>query len=1440
MKTISYYFRFFIQIIVCMQLMLYPAWSFSAEEGSSTRGDASASSGADFQKGNINKYINRANDFNSQVESLYENIFGSRESSDYYRNHPLDMYSLVNQEVKPYDYRQPLFRRGVKGDLQKPYPRQISLEQIFIEVLNTEGEVEAVLHNRGDSALMSKEGGNSLYAGPAYVPGDGKQTFRIKHRGQVLHSFPFHINWVSVFNNYLVFMEPSQVYEQKGKALISFIDLSVFQPALGKTALPVFRIPAIADTTQKQEILLEPEAVSIEDLVSKTDSEDRRKVLKVGSSNRQFSISYEELEKLSRIQQLAFNAQVSILDIKRYESDVIPFVRDISDKVEELLQRGVQLENTDGQNQNREESYKIMQEMISRGLHTRLGIGSAEDRAGVYTQWRDSEHYLSLHEKDLTEDQKKAYESFISSLTMDTDFQKAVAQVSTAQSYKKKIMERLKGLYLYLTMPQPLGASRILEGLGAIAGSLRPGETVTSRSTLMLEGMRQLGSNKRFRFSTALLAGAVSAAVPEVRDFYMWTFSTFQQWLINWKEILVDTSAKGFSFINWHNVQEAYFSSKTFGPFMIGTGAVAVSLLALFLTPHFVTNIVEFVKYYKSSKFGEHIKSLKQVFIDFEQKIQDNFYNDLSNMEKRRVGLPIDLRFQNQQVVKGLFQLGKRWADVLKGYVDTNTSIDWFINIHDPETRRIATSVKLTSFAENIGLDNITSGGQPSIRLVLRPAENESYSREFILVEGVFSELFTEIEGRTHLIENLSMELQGIKGVSDFVFAYSGDIKDANFSKEDKKRLKTSLQNIKNEKSWFKKVFNKVFQRQSESSTAAEQTDILSIKQIHHAGQAFMNIFSYANWANTFSVMAFLWNEWFLYRSFIIAPRTGVRALWYNNYFDRIYTKRHRATRFNGAHTSRLEALWDWADNQVKKKSGREYLSALKDFEKEIISIERMYMRTAAEQAYLLALDMYMEDPKGEKKLENVIKTGVEQTGGDKTQYGLKEDNKSAYVLDLSRLKKKDKWSFELFQRMLFKEAMREFVKEQLGISGEKLSDRQIRRKVIQHFSQGGSLTLKQESLSKARNRVQVLAENLNLKDKVSSVMQKFYRALPEKLSAKRERVAEKFLNPNNNTQMETYEIVNQGLKDPESIARAVRLELNRMKYDIPIGFVLTLLVLAGADYGLLQIVHEERFSEEAFFHLSRYAIWAGFVTGVVMGFLSNVWWKIQEDARLAVGGGFDNIPEKKDVDKKISSLRWYWKQFIHKENNFLGHYKYIGRRIWSNVPGFFVNFGLIVWPLTLGRFDIDLFIVGYLISVLTGFIAFDIKLDQSYERFANFSLKNFIRQGFDFNGKDKRFLYHPAVIKEKVRVSDKHRRNFNLLKVIFWQSIFGNIVEIFQTVPSKDGSFAVMRQFFFKNTLTDYWVKATNSLQELGVPGRVVNICQKAFTNNRVDLPGE
>ena len=111
---------------------------------------------------------------------------------------------------------------------------------------------------------------------------------------------------------------------------------------------------------------------------------------------------------------------------------------------------------------------------------------------------------------------------------------------------------------------------------------------------------------------------------------------------------------------------------------------------------------------------------------------------------------------------------------------------------------------------------------------------------------------------------------------------------------------------------------------------------------------------------------------------------------------------------------------------------------------------------------------------------------------------------------------------------------------------------------------------------------------------------------------------------------------------------------------------------------------------------------------------MANTWMKVQEDHRIAEIGGFDKVPTKADLDKGF--WRYYFKSFIkNPKNKWWDNQKHYTKLIWANVPAAFITIAILN-GLAFGRFDLGMFLAGYMVMFTTPFIGFGLKIEQSFE----------------------------------------------------------------------------------------------------------------------------
>ena len=1544
--------RTIIHFIVCIQLILSPAWSFSAEQPTAEQPTAEQSvteqpsNPISLKDSNLSTELQKAEKFNEEVASLYDHVLGRRVESEYYKNHPLDVYGLIGQEVRPYQYREvgentvfsktdshyinqekpyynnrtlieerigQYFSRSQESSNEntvesepvesetttpeneqkkpitenektepeqekpitenektepeqekpnpkplKPYKHIIPIEHLFVEVVDEKGEVKAILNTKGEkiNPLVFKGASSagwvdsSLYTNHSYITEDeGKYQFRITYRGQVLHTFPNHISWISIFGPYIVLMQASQVYE-KGQAMPSFIDLSYFQQALGKTALPLFRAPAKIDTEEKRNTLLTPENIFIENTTN-SEHNNQEQALRIKNNNKIYTFTQSEIAHLSQIQQMFYNLVVSLINIKNYDSDVIPFVKDIARQVEQLTEKAADIKG-----ENYIESISILKEILSARLQQRSQIGSPNDRTGAYGQWINTRDRLERNQARLNSKNNSTRATLLENLEKDTAFQTAVSETSQENAKKEGIIRRLQALYWRLTMPQPLGTPKILEGLGLIAGSLRPQENVQTRGGALMEGLKTVFASKSGRIgSTALVAGLLGIASPEIALFYKEIF-TFSADLVKVStETLYSSVSRASAFIlEPSTLHSSYVADGKAIKTAEGLGAMLGIVFSLFGLTHIIMNSWDFRKYLKSQKAQTHqeeVRSFRTRFMDWEQRQINEFNENLIKAELRKTGLPVEIHLPGGTILNMVFQTDNSWARLINNYNKNRNHINLNLHINNG-----ATFISLSSSQEILESD---VKEQKKIKLILKPSisdDQRQKSRTFVLQEGIFADLFKNME-TGELANSIEMELSAQNKRKKSIFHYTGVLSQSDFSKEEQERVKQALeyaQEYKQNRSLLRKIRKALRiarKSETEQTAATAQTETLSQTQINSFAKAVLYSWSFANWNKTFSSLIKVWNSWFKFRTLLMSrPSVSLRVLFFNKHFDRIHEQRIDATIFNGGRISKWRA---WREQQQEQKSGKEYLSVLENFEQQVLAIEKQYIRASAEEAYLLALNMYADpkiDESIKKELENILHQGVDRESnfraGAIQQLGLKIDESTDnFSLHLpkgklwDRANRKTVFLMEFFQRTLRKEAIRDLLKEKLGLSDQKLSDLEIRKIIINRIQAGDSLDFlsTEESLEEVRNRVKKISERLNLKETVVKSMGKFYKEFFKKWKTYSEINNKQVLDPMIGMSMGRYKVAKDALKDPEALARAVKSQIVETIIDKPLELFLMFMVLAGVDYGLLQLVQEERFSETSFFYTSRFAMWSGFFTGIILSILGESWFKVQQDARLAVQKGFDRVPDKKDLEKKFAGLKWYYLEGFRRpfDNKIGANYKYTWKLNFSNFKAAIPTFVLIYFS-TLGRFDVEFFMGAY-ISALIALSAFHFKIENTFEKSMNYSLRSLIKGGLDLRSKDEKLLSHIDIVRYKLNQSFLDRMKFNVVAHSILNPL-GELFNILQTIDTRWGSRGISRILGMGGSFTEYWGKLMDTAEEQGIlPEKIANACKKAFTRNRTDI---
>ena len=119
---------------------------------------------------------------------------------------------------------------------------------------------------------------------------------------------------------------------------------------------------------------------------------------------------------------------------------------------------------------------------------------------------------------------------------------------------------------------------------------------------------------------------------------------------------------------------------------------------------------------------------------------------------------------------------------------------------------------------------------------------------------------------------------------------------------------------------------------------------------------------------------------------------------------------------------------------------------------------------------------------------------------------------------------------------------------------------------------------------------------------------------------------------------------------------------------------------------------------------------------------------------------------------------------FRSADNTLWKNYKFYTRLLWANMPSYFLT-TFAVQLAILGRFDLEIFLGGYLFLFLPPFATFkslSYKMENAFEKSANFSLKKLIEKDIDLQGQHRKLMAHPELQVFKMKEAAKLRRSYN------------------------------------------------------------------------------
>ena len=1470
---------------------------------------------------------------NSVKEAMHGEVLSLREHllSDLsdgrgfpYKSHTLDVFGLINQtgyekgaalaDFPPYkvetkhensnktsihqqtqsevaSLENPEENKAVNRFFKSPKVAPPRPRDLLFEVYNSNNKLVAVL-SHGERELypdILSEDIRDKYIGRHFiVPAESADlySFKISYAGTVLHTFPQNLSWIATVGDYLLFLEPSMVSEKK--AMLSFIDLKYFTPALGKTALPLFRMPvhlempenfkAIAKTIKTlteqadrygqikradvnvstangSESLTSPLPVDLSEnkvVIQPDFIEHKENYINIGG----FNISKEQLDLLSRLQQLHWNLMVSTVDPTEGRSLEGQIIKTALSRFEKN-QIGTDLvENNTSLSDQEREQYKKIQSFIEKSLSLKSSMGSTQRPAGKLSQLVQAKNILQLaiDSSPTNEEIKNLYHQVSDILDNMTRYETVIQKTQEQEQEKRTLSMRISALWVKMMRPRPLGAPFVKQSLGFLAGTLLNGESLKNRVDFLKEFMARWTS-KRLRGRGALsvytVAGLHAILQTEPAEFYYQAFSSTREWGGHTVEILTTTITKSFNVIAWGtNSWEKYITNGHFPQFMSGLSAVLFAYYGIFYILHYLINFVKYIQSLKRPEIIEHYSKVRQRVQMVIDKTRQTFNRDnlISYVNNR-----ID-QYSKDLAMSFLTQLGFHTQIVIPASEKQMSKIAGILSTPDyhellgafQSQKPITLKMTLTEEDKTIQtlvLKSVNDGNKDTISINISNSKNMTFLREFRMIFGDWSH-FIDNQGdiKTNHVDPEKTE----KSISvEFIgndFLVKGDLLSSRLSDEDQKRVDTALvkagfiKTIEDldkiqEQTEKQQAMTENILRESGSTTPPAQTLRKALLQYIFTQAVFYDL--------TFFVYSLGWNTFLSIRNMVQMPITAWKQLWFLKLFDVHFNQSHIGTLNNGAYEPRWKRVTQWGLSHLHLKSYQEqenFLEATKEFEKQVIEIERLIRRKSMNIAYFDVLSRAVKDPAIMRSLSLGQVAPYRQTN-------------EVQPKDFRHTLPKKEWlRFEVHWRALFKEGMKDFFKRRFNIE-EDLSDKETKKQLVLKLQANPALNLFPENEKETEDRLYNLNNKLKLAEKSKNIMNNFFSGFMVRHKTRSAIKVEETLDPQNQKPQfkeGTFKILPPAGETTKRVDRTKK-ELRRAdrrattsRYGMselllqPIATLFfTIFVLSTVDDGILKVLHEEKFSEEAFFHFGRVALWSGFVAHAVLNMLTATWFKVQMDALQK----YDSIPTIEDIKKGY--LKWYVKQWRADDNKFSKHYKDSVNIIMMNiVPGFLLY--MTMYLSTLGRFDLDLYLIGLALSV--GFSAIARKFEVTLEKTMPWVLKSLIKNGkLDLGGKDNHLMADPRIQAILQQRGILYRFKFNV-----WTAVpaewFGILLEVFSSVKTTGLGDRALQKLPFGYTLpTQHLFNGLNWMEDKGVPlaRPLKRACQRVFAHNRSDITG-
>ncbi len=317
-------------------------------------------------------------------------------------------------------------------------------------------------------------------------------------------------------------------------------------------------------------------------------------------------------------------------------------------------------------------------------------------------------------------------------------------------------------------------------------------------------------------------------------------------------------------------------------------------------------------------------------------------------------------------------------------------------------------------------------------------------------------------------------------------------------------------------------------------------------------------------------------------------------------------------------------------------------------------------------------------------------------------------------------------------------------------------------------------------------------------------------------------------LDPRVNRQVSRVQKATNATSSPKALARITRGTISSVVIDKPMEYVFLLTCFAAATTGIYAVIQPEMHSNTSSYWLSTYLFGTSFMVGVITDVLAGPWLRAQTFS-MHSEQAFNDVPTGED--KNLSFFGWWLKKVRSPGNSWWENQKNYYSIITANLKAAFVlaaatNF------LTIGRFDIDMYLLGYFSCYILPLAGMSSQYENAFELASG---------GYDARNVPPELRAHPDLQSYALEMGQKRRTIYS-----FWSKVFENLTGnlssqwIGMTSPTY-GSRGLGRILFGGYTPTELAALATRAVEgwasAVPVAGPYlaagVRACESLFTNN-------